>query len=98
MGMALSRLRAQWERISPGTNCGSVTTFQLAGMPSGLGTATVLGTAAAQGDTVCDSPSDNGSGSVNSFNPASCSGGVIWSDRGVQTQRGDVFAVNLGLN
>ncbi len=82
----------------PGTNCGSVTTFQLAGMPSGLGTATTLGTAAAQGDTVCDSPSDNGSGSVNSFNPASCSGGVTWSDRGVQTQRGDMFAVNLGLN
>ena len=80
----------------PGTSCASANTFQLAGMPSGLGTVTILGNAAAQGDRFCDSPSDNGSGSVNSFNPSSCSGGVLWQDLGAQTQRGDVFAVNLG--
>jgi hypothetical protein len=80
----------------PGTNCGTVTSFQLAGLPPGLSAVTTFGAAASEGDTVCDSPSDNGSGSVNSFNPSSCSGGVLWQDLGPQTQRGDVFAVNLG--
>ena len=80
----------------PGTNCAAVTSFQLAGLPSGLSAVTTLGTAASEGDRVCDSPSDNGSGSVNSFNPSNCSVGVMWQDLGPQTQRGDVFAVNLG--
>jgi hypothetical protein len=80
----------------PGTNCAAVTSFQLAGLPSGLSAVTTLGTAASEGDRVCDSPSDNGSGSVNSFNPSNCSAGVMWQDLGPQTQRGDVFAVNLG--
>ena len=63
----------------PGTNCGTVTSFQLTGLPSGLSAVTTFGTAASEGDTVCDSPSDNGSGSINSFNPSSCSGsGVLW--------------------
>jgi hypothetical protein len=81
----------------PGTNCGAITSFQLAGLPSSLGTVTVFGNANSQGDTVCDSPSDNGSGSVNSFNPSSCSGGEIWSDRGLQTSRSDVIGINLGV-
>jgi hypothetical protein len=80
----------------PGTNCAAVTSFQPAGLPSGLSAATALGTAASEGDRVCDSPSDNGSGSVNSLNPSGCSAGVMWQDLGPQTQRGDVFAVNLG--
>jgi hypothetical protein len=80
----------------PGLNCGSVTSFQLAGLPSGLSAVATFGTVASEGDTVCDSPLDDGSGSVNSFNPSSCSDGVLWQDLGPQTQRGDVFAVNLG--
>ncbi len=79
----------------PGSACGSVTTFQLSGMPSGLSTPNsyVGAVAAAQGDTVCDLTSP-GQDSIN-INAPSCTG-VIWEDIGVQTQRGDVFAVNLG--
>jgi hypothetical protein len=83
----------------PGTACGSISTWQLTGLPTSLGAVTTFGTAAAQGDLVCDSPNDNGSGNVNGFNLSSCpGGGVQWADSGPQTQRGDVFAVNLGLN
>lgn len=83
----------------PGTACASVSTWQLTGLPTSLGAVTTFGTAAAQGDLVCDSPNDNGSGNVNGFNLSSCpGGGVQWVDSGPQTQRGDVFAVNLGLN
>jgi hypothetical protein len=68
-------------------------------LPTSLGSVAAFGTAAAQGDQVCDSPNDNGSGNVNGFNLSSCPGsGVVWQDLGPQTQRGDVFAVNLGLN
>jgi hypothetical protein len=83
----------------PGTACGTVSTWQLTGLPTSLGSVAAFGTAAAQGDQVCDSPNDNGSGNVNGFNLSSCPGsGVVWQDLGPQTQRGDVFAVNLGLN
>lgn len=77
----------------PGSACGSVTTFQLSGMPSGLSTPSSYSgtTATAQGDTVCDLTSPG----QDSINASSCAG-VTWQDLGMQTQRGDVFAVNLG--
>ncbi len=79
-----------------GATCTPITTFQLVGLPSGLGAVTVFGTAASQGDTVCDFTA----GSGDFINPSlpyssSCSPGVVWQDLGEQTQRGDVFAVNL---
>jgi len=79
----------------PGSACGSVTTFQLSGMPSGLSPpGSYSGAAAtAQGDTVCDLTSP-GQDTIN-INASSCAG-VTWGDVGQQTQRGDVFAVNLG--
>jgi hypothetical protein len=51
------------------------------------------------GDTVCDS--SNPSVSPDVINPSlpystSCPNGVVWQNVGPQTQRGDVFAVNLG--
>jgi hypothetical protein len=54
-------------------------------------------TSSVAGGTVCDSTS----GTANSINPSlpystSCPNGVVWQDLGVQTQRGDVFAVKLG--
>jgi hypothetical protein len=80
----------------PGTACAAVSTWQLTGLPTGLALATA-GTAAAEGDQVCDSPNDTGTGNVNGINLSSCPGGGIqWADLGPQTQRGDVFAVNLG--
>lgn len=71
----------------------SSTQFQYS-TTSGLGSGTVLGTAAAAGSRVCDS-----GGSMNPLPPysTSCTGGVVWQDLGPQTQRGDVFAVNLGI-
>lgn len=77
----------------PGSACGSVTTFQLSGMPSGLSTPSSYSgtTATAQGDAVCDLTSPG----QNSINASSCAG-VTWQDLGMQTQRGDVFAVSLG--
>ncbi len=77
----------------PGSACGPVTTFQLTGMPSGLSTpGSYSGAAAtAQGDTVCDLTNPG----QDSINASSCAG-VTWGDIGPQTQRGDVFAVNLG--
>jgi len=77
----------------------SGSSFTVTGLPAGLGSATAFGTATAQGDTVCDSATGTG----NLMNPplpysTSCAGGVVWQDLGPQTQRGDVFAVNLGLN
>ncbi len=83
----------------PGASCAKVTTFQLAGLPSGLGPVTTLGTAASQGDTVCDLTTP-GSDSLDPALPysSSCATGVVWQDVGTQTQRGDVFAVELGTN
>lgn len=83
----------------PGAACAAVTTFNLAGMPSGLGTPTTLGTAASQGDTVCDLTTP-GSDALDPAPPysSSCSPGVVWQDLGPQTQRGDVFAVKLATN
>jgi hypothetical protein len=83
----------------PGTACAAVTTFNLAGMPSGIGTPTTLGTAASQGDTVCDLTTP-GSDALDPAPPysSSCSPGVVWQDLGPQTQRGDVFAVKLATN
>jgi len=83
----------------PGASCTAVTSFQLAGMMAGLGTATVYGTAASQGDTVCDLTTP-GSDLLDPTLPysSSCSPGVVWQDLGPQTQRGDVFAVNLATN
>jgi hypothetical protein len=51
------------------------------------------------GDTVCDS--SNPSVSPDVINPSipystSCPNGIVWQNVGPQTQRGDVFAVNLG--
>jgi hypothetical protein len=90
----------------PGTSCTGVSSFQLAGMPSSLGTASTLGQATSQGDTICDNQNFNGTGSpvtgsqLNTFEPAlpystSCPAGVVWQDLGPQTQRGDMFAVSL---
>jgi hypothetical protein len=73
---------------------------------AGLGASTG-GFAAAQGDTVCDNQLFNGTGSpvtgsqLNSLNPSlpyssSCPSGIVWQDVGPQTQRGDVYAVQLG--
>jgi hypothetical protein len=92
-GMTPSGWNGAWP-VSSSSGAG-VTTFTLSGMPSGLGAITVFGTATAQGDTVCDAASG---ASLNPAIPysASCSGGVVWQDLGPQTQRGDVFAVNLG--
>jgi hypothetical protein len=55
------------------------------------------------GDTVCDNQNYNGTTQLNSINPVipystSCPNGIVWQDLGPQTQRGDVFAVNLGHN
>jgi hypothetical protein len=49
----------------------------------------------APGSTICDSASG---ASINPSLPysSSCPSGVVWQDIGPQTQRGDVFAVNLG--
>jgi hypothetical protein len=52
-------------------------------------------TSSAPGSTICDSASGA------SLNPSlpystSCPTGTVWQDIGPQTQRGDVFAVNLG--
>jgi hypothetical protein len=79
----------------PGSTCESVTTFQLSGMPSELATPNSYfgATAAAQGDAVCDLTSP-GQDSID-IGASSCTG-VTWGDIGPQTQRGDVFAVNLG--
>ena len=54
-------------------------------------------TTTAPGNTICDSASGA------SMNPAppystSCTAGTVWQDIGPQNQRGDVFAVKLGLN
>ena len=78
----------------PGSACGAVTTFQLSGMPSGLAIPSYYSgtTATAQGDTVCDLTSPG----QDSINASSCAG-VTWGDIGPQNQRGDVFAVNLGI-
>jgi len=97
-GMIPSGYNGTWS-----ANVSSGTTVTLAGLPSGLGSATGFGTATAQGDTVCDNQNYNGTTQVNSLNPlapysTSCPNGVVWQDLGPQTQRGDVFAVNLGLN
>ncbi|MGO9865018.1 MAG: hypothetical protein ACLPLR_15520 [Terriglobales bacterium] len=83
----------------PGTACSGITAFNLAGLPSGIGTPTALGTAASQGDTVCDLTTP-GSDVLDPSPPysSSCSPGVVWQDLGPQTQRGDVFAVNLATN
>lgn len=82
--------------VSSGSGAG-LTTLTLSGLASGLAAVTTFGTAAAQGDTVCD----NSSGLSDVLNPplpyaSTCSSGVVWQDLGPQTQRGDVFAVNLG--
>jgi len=68
--------------------CGSVSCWTLTNAP----------TATNGGDYVCDSTS--GSANVVSTWPTlpTCTTGIIWEDLGPQTQRGDVFAVNLGLN
>jgi hypothetical protein len=92
-GMTPSGWNGTWP-VSSSSGDG-VTTLTLSGMPSGLGAVTAFGTAAEQGDTVCDAASGA------SLNPSvpytvSCPGGVVWQDLGPQTQRGDVFAVNLG--
>jgi hypothetical protein len=81
----------------PGSTCGSLSTWQLTGLAASLGTPSAFGTATAQGDQVCDSPSDTGIGNANGIN--ACQGsytGIFWADLGPQDQRGDVFAVNLG--
>jgi len=54
-------------------------------------------TTTSPGNTICDSASG---ASMNPTPPysTSCSGGTVWQDIGPQNQRGDVFAVNLGLN
>jgi hypothetical protein len=54
-------------------------------------------TSSSPGNTICDGTSGA------SINPAppystSCPTGTVWQDIGLQNQRGDVFAVNLGLN
>jgi hypothetical protein len=72
--------------------------FTLSGLPSGIGPGTVFGLATAQGDTVCD----NTSGSGDVINPtlpysSSCPTGVVWQDLGPQTDRGDLYAVDIGL-
>ena len=77
----------------PGSACASVSTFQLAGLPTGLSTPSSYSgvTASVQGDTVCDLTVPG----QDSINASSCAG-VTWADLGPQNQRGDVFAVNLG--
>jgi hypothetical protein len=52
-------------------------------------------TSSSPGSTICDSASG---ASVNPSLPysTSCPTGTVWQDIGPQTQRGDVFAVNLG--
>jgi hypothetical protein len=52
-------------------------------------------TVSAPGSTICDSASG---ASLNPVPPysTSCPTGTVWQDIGPQTQRGDVFAVNLG--
>jgi hypothetical protein len=54
-------------------------------------------TTTAPGNTICDSASG---ASMNPLAPysTSCTAGTVWQDIGPQNQRGDVFAVNLGLN
>ena len=76
-------------------NASSGTTITLTGLPSTLG-ASSGGTAAAQGDTVCDLTTP-GSDSLNPSLPysSSCSPGVVSQDLGEQTQRSDVYYVGL---
>ena len=64
-------------------------------IPNSYFNTAITPTASAPGSTICDSASGA------SLNPAipystSCPAGTVWQDIGPQTQRGDVFAVNLG--
>lgn len=87
----------------PGAGCVSVTAIQLTGFPTGLAAVTTFGTAAAEGDTICDTTVPGTTPAF--YNPqppyaTSCpvsgvGAGVVWQDLGLQTGRGDVFAVNL---
>jgi hypothetical protein len=76
-------------------NASSGTMITLTGLPSTLGASTG-GTAAAQGDTVCDLTTP-GSDSLNPSLPysSSCSPGVVSQDLGEQNQRSDVYYVGL---
>ena len=73
----------------------SPTQFTYTVSTPGLGSGTGFGNATASGSTICDSTAGS---SVNPPPPysTSCPAGTVWQDLGPQTQRGDVFAVNLG--
>ena len=52
-------------------------------------------TASSPGSTICDSASGASQNPTLPYS-TSCATGTVWQDIGPQTQRGDVFAVNLG--
>lgn len=64
-------------------------------LPNSYFSTSVGPTTSAAGNTICDSASGSSSNPVLPYS-TSCPGGTVWQDIGPQTQRGDVFAVNLG--
>jgi hypothetical protein len=81
-----------FQAISVGGPSGAT---QPGGLPGSYFSTAVSPTSGAPGSTICDSASG---ATVNPSLPysASCPSGIVWQDIGAQTQRGDVFAVNLG--